>query len=205
MIALLLLLQVLAQFVLCVALADVLSGVVHWAEDGYGQPEWPLIGASIIAPNLLHHRQPRAFLANNWYRSADVQLLVALWSALVLLVVGWFTWRVVLVLALVVNANELHKWAHRTKTENGRLITFLQEHHLIISRAAHGRHHGGQRDSHYCSITAWVNPLFDGLQVWRGLEAVIRVTTGVRPRLDPAVSRSRAVSAIPAIPGIPAS
>ena len=182
-------LMLLAQFVLCVAVADFISGLVHWAEDCYGQPEWPIIGASIIAPNLLHHSKPRAFLANTWYRSADVQLLVALWSALVLVVVGWLTWRVVLVLSLVVNANELHKWAHRTKTENGRLITFLQEHQVIMSRAAHGRHHGGQRDSHYCSITAWMNPLLDGLHVWRGLEATIKLTTGVSPRLDPAVRR----------------
>jgi hypothetical protein len=187
MLDLLLPVQAFAQVVLCVAVADFITGFFHWAEDRYGQPEWPLIGASIIAPNLLHHSKPRAFLENNWYRSADVQLLVALWSTLVLLVVGWLTWRVVLVLALVVNANELHKWAHRTKIENGGLITFLQERHLIISRSAHGRHHGGQRDSHYCSITTWVNPLLDGLKVWRGLEAVIKMITGVSPRRDPAI------------------
>ena len=179
--------MLLAQIVVCIALADILSGVFHWAEDRYGQEDWPLIGQSVIAPNLLHHSKPRAFLANSWYRSADLQLLAALWSSAVLLVVGWLTWRVVLVLALVVNANELHKWAHRTKVENGKLITFLQENHVIISRAAHGRHHGGQRDSHYCSLTSWVNPLLDGLNVWRGLEGLIKATTGVGPRLDSAV------------------
>ena len=176
-------LVVLAQIALCIAIADVISGLFHWAEDSYGQEHWPVVGKAIITPNLLHHEQPRAFLANSWWRSADVQILGALWSAFVLLLVGWLTWRVVLVLALVVNANELHKWAHRTKAENGRLITYLQQHGVLQSKAHHNRHHGGKRNTHYCTITPYLNPLFDRFGVWRGCEGVIARVTGVGPRV----------------------
>ena len=176
------LLIILAEILLCVLIADFLSGLFHWAEDSYGKPEWPIIGKSIIAPNLLHHDQPRAMLVNSWYRSADVQILMALWSSLVLLITGLLTWWVVLVLAVVVNANELHKWAHRTKAENGRFITWLQDHGLIQSRAHHGRHHGGARNSHYCTVTPWLNPLLDRGGFWRGIESGIRRCTGVGPR-----------------------
>ena len=170
------------EILLCVLVADFLSGLFHWAEDSYGSPKWPIIGKSIIAPNLLHHDQPRAMLVNSWYRSADVQLLIALWSSVVLLILGLLTWRVVLVLAVVVNANELHKWAHRTQAENGRFITWLQDYSIIQSRAHHGRHHGGARNSHYCTVTPWLNPVLDRGGLWRGIEAAIRLCTGQAPR-----------------------
>ena len=121
-------------------------------------------------------------LVNSWYRSADVQILMAHWSSFVLLIMVFLTWRVVLVLAVVVNANELHKWSHRTKAENGRFITWLQDHGIIQSRAHHGRHHGGARNSHYCTVTPWLNPLLDCGGLWRGIEAGIRRCTGMAPR-----------------------
>ena len=175
-------LLIFAHIAVCVLIADFLSGLFHWAEDSYDKPEWPIIGPAVIVPNLLHHDRPRAFLANSWYRSADVQVFLALWSSLVLLIVGFFTWRVALVLTLVVNANEFHKWAHRTKSENGRVITWLQAHGILQTRAHHGQHHGGKRNSHYCSITPWMNPLLDGTRVWRAWEAVIVSMFGIRPR-----------------------
>ncbi|MBA3686443.1 MAG: hypothetical protein H0W72_14575 [Planctomycetes bacterium] len=185
-------LRIIWRVTLCFLIADLIVGLVHWLEDGYGSPDWPLIGAAVIAPNLLHHAQPRAFLAKSWWRSADLQVVA---GALILgtaALVGWFSAELLLIVVLVVNANEIHKWAHRTRTENGRLITFLQEWKLIQGRAHHGRHHGGERNSHYCSVTAWVNPLVERVGLWRGLERLITRLTGTLPRIDPAVLARRA-------------
>jgi len=89
-------------------------------------------------------------------------------------------------------SNEAHKWAHRTRAENGWLISFLQDWKLIQGRAHHGRHHGGTRNTTFCAITVWVDPLLDRVGIWRGLERVIAACTGVLLRVDPAVAARRA-------------
>jgi ubiquitin-conjugating enzyme E2 variant len=176
------------KVLLCVAIADLLVGLVHWLEDSYGSETWPLIGATVIAPNLLHHAKPRAFLANtywqiiNYQAIAGIAVLAAAWA------LGCCPPELVLVIVLAVNANEFHRWAHRTRAENGRLISFLQDCKLIQSRAHHGRHHGGLRNTHYCAITPWVDHALDRLRVWRALETAIQTLTGATPRLDPAVA-----------------
>ena len=47
-------------------IADLLSGLIHWAEDRYFRTDWPWIGNYIAAPNELHHEQPTAFLFHNY-------------------------------------------------------------------------------------------------------------------------------------------
>lgn len=185
-------LRILVRVALCFFIADCLVGLVHWFEDSYGSPTWPLIGALVIAPNLLHHAQPRAFLAKSWWGSADIQVVLGGLVLAVARLCGWFSWELALVVTLAVNANEIHKWAHRTRAENGRLISFLQDWKLIQGRAHHGRHHGGDRNTTYCAITAWVDPLLDRSGFWRGLERLIALVTGATPRLDPAVAARRA-------------
>jgi ubiquitin-conjugating enzyme E2 variant len=172
------------RITICFLLADLLVGTVHWAEDRYGSPDTPFIGASVIAPNLLHHEQPRAFLANSWWKSADLQVYAAGTVALLAALLGWFSWELALVLVLAVNGNEIHRWQHRTKAENGWLINGLQRTKLIQGRKHHARHHGNQRDTHYATITCWVNPLCEALHLWRGLERVVLRLTGVAPRSE---------------------
>jgi ubiquitin-conjugating enzyme E2 variant len=181
-------LRIAVKVALCFLVADLIVGLVHWAEDSYGSPEWPLIGAAVIAPNLLHHAKPRAFLENSWWKSADLQVVAGAALIAVAWLCGWFSAELLLVVVLAANANEVHRWAHRTKAENGRLVTWLQRLKLVQGRAHHGRHHGGQRNSAYCAITAWVDPLLDGMRLWRALEWLVWRITGVRPRVDPMVA-----------------
>ena len=176
------------QVALCFLAADVLVGFVHWFEDCYGSPDWPLIGATVIAPNLLHHAQPRAFLANSWWQSADLQVIAGLAVLVGAWFLGWANAELALVVVLSVNANEFHRWAHRTRAENGRVISLIEDWKLLQGRAHHGRHHGGLRNSHYCAITCWVDQVLESLRVWRALEWSVESVTGVSPRLDPAVA-----------------
>lgn len=178
--------------VLSFAIADFVVGFVHWAEDSYGQEHWPVVGPLVIAPNLLHHAEPRALLANSWWQSANIQVCI---GAAVLggaALCGWLSWQMALIIVLAVNGNEIHKWAHRTRAENGLLITWLQERKLIQGRAHHGRHHGGDRNSHYCTLTCWMNRILERIHFWRGLEWCIARVTGVTPRIDPVVLARRA-------------
>lgn len=180
---------VIAQVLAVWALTDFLSGVFHWLEDAYGKPTWPVVGRHVTKPNILHHYVPRAFVTNSWFMSS--RLLLAICTAIIAVTVafGVFNWMVGLSMALGVNANQIHKWSHRSRRENGPLVTLLQRLRLVQSPAHHQRHHLQGKDSNYCVLTNFLNPVLDGLGFWRGVEWVIYRVFGVRRRNDEVMAR----------------
>ena len=114
------LLLVPAQLATCILAADFLSGLFHWLEDAYGKVTWPVVGKTVIEPNLLHHKDPRAMTKNSWWRSIDVQTVLGGFYLATRWAMNALTWRNTLVVGVLVNANEIHKWAHRNAAENGR-------------------------------------------------------------------------------------
>ncbi len=176
---------VLLQATGCLFFADFLAGLVHWAEDAYGEAHWPVVGPLVIAPNLLHHRDPRAMTRQSWVRNVDLPMLL---GGLVLLAVGLsghLTWAWILTVSLLALTNLVHRWAHQNATENGPLVTRLQSLGLIQSRAAHAAHHRYPRASHYCALTNHLNPLLERLGLWTKLETLIFRLTGVARRIEP--------------------
>jgi len=121
------LLLIAVQVVLIFGFADFVAGVVHWAEDAYFTEETPIIGAQIIRPNIVHHHFPRYFTKLSWWESAQELVLVSA----VLLAIAWplglISWQLLLFTAVSINANEIHKMAHRTRAENGRFVSLLQD------------------------------------------------------------------------------
>ncbi len=173
------------QVALCALVADFFSGVIHWLEDSYFGPKTPLIGKWVIEPNLLHHRDPRAMVKNSWWVTNNVLLLIAAGMIGLTLALGVFTWQVGLTVVLLAHGAEFHRWAHRTRTENGRVIVWLQQNGFVQSPAHHAGHHRHDKDRRYCTITDYVNPALDRVRFWRGLEAVIWALTGVERRGEP--------------------
>jgi hypothetical protein len=173
------------EFVLVVLLVDLASGIGHWLEDTYGNPDTPIIGRLVIVPNLEHHRKPRAFLAKSWLESCgDLMLAGAL-----LVAAAWaldlLTWHVVLFALVGSQANQIHKWTHQNPQEKGAVVHLLQRMRLLQTPREHGRHHQGSTDSHYCTVTNALNPVLERLRVWRRLEALLERAFGLRPRTDP--------------------
>lgn len=166
---------------------DFISGVVHWAEDSYGHPAMPFVGRRITRPNLLHHARPRAFVTNSWWTSSQLLVVACAVSLGIAWAVGHLNPLVVLAAVLGVNANEVHKWSHRTAAENGPVITGLQRLRLLQTPQQHHGHHIAGKNSHYCVLTNVLNPILDGSGFWRGLEWVIAKTLGVRKRDDDAL------------------
>ena len=182
--------KIIVEALLCILIADFITGFVHWLEDAYGSEDWPIIGPLVIKPNILHHFQPRHFTHKNWWQSSWD--LVALWG--VVLLVAWglgvLTWHLWLIAALGANANQIHKWSHRTPRENGRLIFRLQRWHIIQTPRHHAGHHTNPKNSRYCVITNLLNPVLDRMNLWAALEQVIFRITGCRRRIDPSVPAS---------------
>ena len=175
------------DIIVTVLIADFVSGLFHWLEDAYGNEHWPIIGRLVTRPNIVHHHDPRYFTRHNWLQSS--WLLVCL--GLVVLLAAWvcdlLTWRVWLFVCLGANANQIHKWAHRTPAENGRVISFLQRFRLLQTPRHHARHHTDPKNSHYCVLTDFLNPVLDGIRFWEHLEGLIWMMFRVRRRPDTSV------------------
>lgn len=183
----LLTLRLAIRIILVVAFADFVAGGIHWAEDAYFTEDTPVIGRLFIRPNIVHHHHPRFFTHLTWWQSSWDLVLV---GALVLLLawpMGLICWQLVLFVALSVNANEIHKWSHRTRKENGRLISLLQDWHILQSPRHHGVHHSDPKNTYYCPITNFVNPILERVDFWNRMESAIERLTGVAHRHDTAV------------------
>lgn len=172
------------QILIGVVIADFVSGLLHWAEDAYGDPNWPILGRYVIQPNILHHQDPQAFTKRNyWIRNRAVIVIAAaiglgLWATGALNVM-WAT-------ALIVgaHANETHNWAHLPTGQVHPFIRRMQQLGLLLSPSHHWRHHRARFDTHYCSVTNYLNPFLDTLKFWRVLEGMIEGGYRIRPRGD---------------------
>lgn len=167
--------------------ADFISGVIHWLEDRYGNPKWPIIGHT-IRENQQHHFTPRSFLKGTlWTRNREVLaigavFLLGFWAFDVL---NAFTVSAVI---FGVMSNEVHASAHRSPQENGRIITALQKTGLLQSHRHHAAHHRKGKDTHFCVLTNHVNPVLERIRFFQTLEAIVTRLTGVRPRPDLSVN-----------------
>lgn len=169
-------------------LADFVSGLVHWLEDAYADESMPVIGPLVARANIVHHHFPRYFTRLTWWQSSWVLCLLSGVILAITWAAGWLGWQVGLLCLLSANANEIHKWAHRTSTENGPLITFLQRIRLIQTARHHAKHHTDPKDCHYCTTTNLLNPMLDHIGFWAGLEWLLASTVGLRRRIDTSVA-----------------
>lgn len=180
-------LSILLQIAATVFAAEFVSGLVHWLEDAYIREDTPLVGKHIARPNIVHHHYPRYMTRHNWLATSwDLMILSAL-----LVVVAWFcgflTWHVWLFAVLAANANEFHKWEHRTRVQNGPVISFLQDIKILQSAKHHAKHHTDPKNSHYCTMTNVLNPVLDGMRFWAGIEWVLERAVGLKRREDTSV------------------
>lgn len=173
----------LIKFFFTVALADFISGLVHWLEDAYAHPDMPLLG-KIAADNLRHHSRPREFLGKSWWESSSDLVLIGLVVILASLTSHNFSGWVLLLVALTVNANQIHKWAHQGPRENPALVTWLQQKKILQTAREHAKHHSGEKNTHYCVITNFLNPVLEKAGFWKGIEMVIESIAGIKRRSD---------------------
>ena len=59
-------------------LADLASGVVHWAADNWGTGGWPIVGPRFIEPFREHHHDPQAIIHHGFAELNGNNCLVSL-------------------------------------------------------------------------------------------------------------------------------
>lgn len=160
--------------------SDLLSGLVHFACDRFGDERTPLIGRTFIAPFREHHRDPRA-IARHGFCERNGNNALALLPALGLahaaqpaVLLGVFLLALFFALGIT---NEVHAWAHGRAAP--RLVRRLQRAGLLLSPAAHRLHHQHDHARAYCITTGWLNPALDRAGFWHAIERTVR---GVKSR-----------------------
>lgn len=154
-------------------IADFITGIIHWWEDTYGNPAWPVLGKYVVGPNLEHHKNPRSLLQGSYWSRINTSLFTALIVGAILWFAGIHSWSMIVCLLFSSQGNEIHAIAHRTDKENGKFLIFLQKTGLIQKRKTHGWHHKAPYDTNFCVMTEFVNPILNRINFWMKLEWII--------------------------------
>jgi hypothetical protein len=156
------------------ALADLASGVIHWAFDRLGSRNTPLIGETVIQSFRYHHVDPADmmrgdFVNTNGKNSAAIlpPLIAGLWLSDPVALTGLTGFGLGVALT-----NQIHKWAH--VDDPGPLVRRLQRWRLILHPAHHDHHHRRPHDRNYCITTGWCNPVCDHLRLFPWGERQLR-------------------------------
>lgn len=161
--------------------ADLASGIVHFLADNFGSPTTPFIGHSFVLPFRQHHVDPMGITRHGFFAAngsnalvclpvlVPVALFVPVTTSTVGYLAGVFTW---VMLFAVFLTNQTHKWAHMD--EAPRVVQWMQNAGLILSKSHHEIHHQRPYNTHYCiTVGAW-NALFERFRVFDRLEHAIR-------------------------------
>jgi len=170
---------IIIKIIIAIIAADFLTGLVHWWEDAYGNPNWKFLGKSVIQPNLLHHQKPREFLKSSYFELVFFSVLVGIVLLGISYFIGILNPYTAFAIILSTQGNQIHAFSHQSDRENGPIICFLQGIGLLQSRRHHGQHHRAPYACHYCAVTNYLNPILDRIAFWAGLEYLVLKLSGI--------------------------
>jgi len=154
-------------------LADFITGVIHWWEDTYGNPQWPLLGKFVVEPNIVHHTQPTKLLEGTYWDRTNTSYIGAGIIGLVLWCLGVHAWQMIVLLFFCAQGNQIHALSHRSDVANGKFVLFLQKIGIFQSRKTHRWHHKAPYETNFCIMSEFLNPILNKLEFWEELEQFI--------------------------------
>jgi ubiquitin-conjugating enzyme E2 variant len=171
-----------------VILGDLVTGLVHWAADTYGNESTPVIGRSLVKPFRVHHVRPLEICEHGIIETVgNTCILAAPLLALLLALVArgessaaaaFVVFTAVVTVGVTVATNQFHKWAHQAAPP--RLVRALQRSRIILNPEHHRAHHTAPFESSYAITNGWLNPLLNRTGFFRRLEGALRAF-GVEP------------------------
>lgn len=160
------------EIMICILIADFITGMFHWFEDTYGTISDSWLSKNIWEPNILHHKDPSFIvIMSNFINRNYLQWI---FSGLVLTgfyFIGILCWQWILIGVLASFANEVHAWNHSKK--NNYIIDLLQDMCIVQTKLHHSKHHIKPYCKNYCILTNWVNPILERIYFWRVLEFIL--------------------------------
>lgn len=155
--------------------ADFLTGLVHWVEDRYGNPNTPILGKLIIIPNIEHHQKPRLLCKSTYFNRNYTTLIPAIIIATVAMFYEYYF--VVLVSLFASQANEIHSWSHQKCSYP---IRIMQSIGVLCSVKGHLLHHHKPYDTSFCVMSGILNPILNTIKFWQFIEyslSLIKIRT----------------------------
>jgi ubiquitin-conjugating enzyme E2 variant len=171
-------------------LADLGTGIYHWAVDNYGDGSTPVFGGQIAAFQG-HHRRPWTITEREFCNNVHKVFAPATPVAAALCLGSYFfpgTWSIwsSTFLFLACMSQQFHAWSHMKRSELPLAVSMAQDAGLLISRKDHGAHHKAPFDGNYCIVSGIWNPILDmngdENSFFRVLERFIHSTWRVEPR-----------------------
>jgi plasmanylethanolamine desaturase len=175
-------LLILLKIILCLYGADFFTGFIHWLEDTFWTEETPIVGKWLIQPNELHHQKPTAFLMNTWWQSSYDAIIIGFIILFIAQLTKHLTWEIALFILISISACQIHKYSHQPLSRLPAFIRFLQKIKIIQDSTHHVKHHTGEKNTNYCLITPFLNPLLRKTRFWEFLGVIFEPLFGkVRP------------------------
>ncbi|KAK9155753.1 hypothetical protein Sjap_003233 [Stephania japonica] len=166
-------------------IADLASGVYHWAIDNYGSSNTPIVGDQIQAFQG-HHKWPwtitKRQFSNNLHALARSVFFTMLPFDLLPNANPAFHAFAGACAGCIMMSQQFHAWAHGTKSRLPRMVVALQEMGVLVATEEHGRHHRPPYNNNYCIVSGAWNGVLDESRVFEMLEMVLFMRFGVRPR-----------------------
>jgi len=165
-------LYILVNLAACLLVADLISGIVHWAEDTWGAPgKSEFLDKWVVLPNIDHHRRPGKMRQDLYWDTNLVTVVLSAVAGCILLLAHVHAWQAYLIVALVSQSNQIHAWAH---TQNAPAwVRWLQRFGILQSVRHHGEHHKRPYACRFCTTTNFLNPILDASGFWRRLEWIV--------------------------------
>jgi ubiquitin-conjugating enzyme E2 variant len=175
------------QILLGVFVADVFTAMGHWIEDSYLDycVDIPIL-RDIAKDNELHHYFPRTILSYSYLEHMTYTLPITITFTILLYLINpsifvLYPYFVLVFFISCVISNILHRFSHMRDCENSWIVRALQKCGIICSHEHHFIHHK-VGDQKYCVMIEYSNYILDTLLFWRGLEYIIYLMTGIKPK-----------------------
>ncbi|GER56595.1 Kua-ubiquitin conjugating enzyme hybridlocalisation domain [Striga asiatica] len=167
------------------AVADLVSGVYHWAVDNYGSARTPIFGSQIESFRA-HHIHPSEITR---CEAAGIAYTLAAGAAASLATVNLLFSGDPAALAFagalagcVMLSTVFHAWAHLPRGRLPAAAAALQDGGVLIKMSEHMPHHRPPYNGTYCTVSGMWNGVLDEYRVFGRLEKVVYGLTGVKPR-----------------------
>jgi hypothetical protein len=155
--------------------ADIVSGIVHFIGDNFGNETTPFFGSNFIRPFREHHVNPKSITEHDFFEVNGSNCFVSLFvllpfyyqleiSSYKAFLLAVF---IISLLLFIFLTNQIHKWAHQDKPPV--FIKKMQQAGIILSPVHHSVHHTSPYDKYYCITCGWANPIIEYTGVFKAI------------------------------------